>query len=356
MPQSQYQVNIQDQISGIIYGYYVRYARLIDQVNLAFRNSSASTIDIYIDLYDIFRKIDNRNFNPADLDEKLITSCVINMCAHYRNFFNKYYKTSTKFFIIAASDSTTMNSKFCDQYKYPKFKNDYMDKKYRDTTNMVLLISKYIPHIYVWDSSKFEFGSIAMHIIQNIAKNDEHNPALILSRDIYTLQLSAIYNNIYSLLPIKNIHGSSDDSLILDRQYSIMEYIYRNTCSSDKNRYQIDSRLTLIYMGIMGVSTRGMRGLMRKKKACSLLQQLGYLPISIKEYIEKLNVINNKPIDPHTIEIRVFTIDYAFQSQSIKDSTEVFVADFSKYLYDPEGLKYLNSHDLEKYPLDLNVL
>ena len=42
-------------LQGVIYGYCVKYNRLIELINANFAGSSATTIDIFVDIHDIYK-------------------------------------------------------------------------------------------------------------------------------------------------------------------------------------------------------------------------------------------------------------------------------------------------------------
>ena len=74
---------------------------MIEIVNGNYANSNIDKINIYIDLVSVIKSIYGRNVNIENYSD--FTSCIINMCSHYRAFFETRYKTESKFYIILSA-------------------------------------------------------------------------------------------------------------------------------------------------------------------------------------------------------------------------------------------------------------
>ena len=85
-------------ISQIINYSYVKYDRLSELINLEYKGSNSSNINIFIDLYSILKPLYSANIIIDDYTE--ITSCIINMCAHYRYFFRSRYNVESRIYLI----------------------------------------------------------------------------------------------------------------------------------------------------------------------------------------------------------------------------------------------------------------
>ena len=79
--------------------YFVKYNRLDQIIPYAFANSRATSIDLFIDLYGIYKGIFSRNYVTRISDYTSFTSTLINMCCHYRTYF-KLLGVTTKIFIV----------------------------------------------------------------------------------------------------------------------------------------------------------------------------------------------------------------------------------------------------------------
>ena len=92
---------------NVIYGYYVKYDRLESLINHAYANSGATELNIFINMTDIFTRIDRylSDRNSIISNPLVITSGLINMVAHYRNFFTTRYRCNTRFWLIESVDN-----------------------------------------------------------------------------------------------------------------------------------------------------------------------------------------------------------------------------------------------------------
>ena len=72
--------NLDELVSNVMYGYYVKYDTLTGLINTNYSGSNATTIDIYIDMQDILRHIDN--FESSD------KKCLYRNLQHYQVSIN----------------------------------------------------------------------------------------------------------------------------------------------------------------------------------------------------------------------------------------------------------------------------
>ena len=134
-------------IIGVIRGYYIKYNRLAMLINAQFKNSSATSVDMYIDLMDIFCKVDKAITDDSlALENPLaITSAIINLTAHYRNFFYSWYKCTTRFWIINAK-SNSLSTKY-----FPGFEertlSPMMNRLYELNVETLKMLCNYINDI-----------------------------------------------------------------------------------------------------------------------------------------------------------------------------------------------------------------
>ena len=99
MPINYNSANLDELISNVIYGYYVKYDTLTNLIRAYYNGSTATVIDIYIDVQDILRHID-RYLSKTQLpisNPLVVTSGLINMIAHYRNFFTTRFSCNSRF-------------------------------------------------------------------------------------------------------------------------------------------------------------------------------------------------------------------------------------------------------------------
>lgn len=212
-------------LESILYGYYIKYAKMNELVNQAFIDTPQSnSIDIYIDVFDMLKPIYSKDIYANK--QYIIVSSVINLAAHLRQYFRKYYNMWTRIFLVYA-DNTTNNHK--------QFYNRFSDDDYRTTLNynmnndfilsqleLVKILVAYIEDIYfVRKSSMFP-----MFVYDNIIKNT-NIPAIILTKNNYAYQIPALIPNTAVFRPRK--HLSEDTSFAIYKSNVLYQYYSKIT-------------------------------------------------------------------------------------------------------------------------------
>ena len=203
-------------VEQIIFSSCVRYDRLQSLVFNTFSNTSIATateLNVFIDLYSVLKQIFSSSGRTIITNYTDLTSGLINMCGHYRQFF-KGLGVHTKFYLIFSFNTCEINRKFVNDYN-----KEFLEKseipafKEMTLSNLELLdlICPYLPDIYFIKSiNNYETSIIISHLINRL---NDGQPNLIISRDIYPLQLTYIHPYTSYLYPIK-YHGE-DLSLML---------------------------------------------------------------------------------------------------------------------------------------------
>jgi hypothetical protein len=221
-------------IETIIYGSYVKYDRLQQQVYNTFSNTSiasATELNIFIDLYSVLKSIFSENYRTDISDYTAITSGVINMCSHYRAFF-KRLSVHTKFYIVFSFNTCDINRKFVSGYNQ-SFYNKSQIKMFNDVAmnnfSLLELLCPYLPDIFFVRSPRnFESSILIANLIEQI---NDGNPNLIISRDIYPLQLCSLYPYTSYLYP-KKVRGLDESVMIPISEKQSFSYEFWNLVAS----------------------------------------------------------------------------------------------------------------------------
>lgn len=194
--------------SQVIYGAYVKKVKLRELVYNTYGNSSIATatmLNIYVDLTSILHPLYSEH-NRIIIDNMTdISAGIINLCAHYRSFFREELGVDTRIFLVNSLNTCDINKKFIANYNeiFEGKVNVTNSKKLIDN-NLKLLeaLCPYLPAIYYINSyQNFETAVIIANMIEKL--NDD-NPNLIISHDMYPLQLCAQYRWTSYLYPMKN--------------------------------------------------------------------------------------------------------------------------------------------------------
>ena len=93
---------------SIIYGSYVKKQRLDSLVYDTFSGTSiasATSLNIFVDLYSTLKPIFSEHYRIDTPALTIITSCLINLCGHYRSFF-RTLRVNTNFYLIFSKNTS----------------------------------------------------------------------------------------------------------------------------------------------------------------------------------------------------------------------------------------------------------
>ena len=168
-------------IDGAIYGSFVKYDRLDQIVFDAFSNTKiaqATDLNIFIDLYSIMHSLFSEHYRVDFSNYTDITTCLINMCAHYRAFFRRL-RVNTTFYLVFSTNCSPINRKYVAEYNevfYNKTLVPESKKITGDNFKLLSAICPYLPDIHFINSMDgFEVSVIIAHLIEML-----HDGKLIL--------------------------------------------------------------------------------------------------------------------------------------------------------------------------------
>ena len=202
-----------------IYSAYTKKTKLRQLVYETYGNSSiadANQLNIFIDLSSILHSLYSEN-NRIVIDNITdISAGIINMCAHYRSFFRDNMRVDTRIFLINSLNSCDINRKFVAEYNSEfimKTQVTQTNKLIENNLKLLKILCPYLPAIYYIDSPEnYECSVIMANIIELLS--DERVPNLIISHDMYPMQLCAQYKWTSYLYPRKQRlkDGESEDT------------------------------------------------------------------------------------------------------------------------------------------------
>lgn len=342
---------------------FVRYDRLTELINAEFYNSGYEEINLFIDMYSMVKSI--YGFHPSQfIDRFSIASCVINACAHYRNFFWTRYKVTCKIWIVfSRMEQSIMEARaFYPDYGnvFTMESNPEMDKVINDNIQVLEALCPYIPDV-MFIHSEYEpglvFGKIA-------STHGLGRPNIIISKDIWNLQVVTNSINTYMIRPIKR---NGEDLSIIINSKNALSY-YEDIRKMKKDSITIDpTTVGSGYLSFIMASTRfPERGM---KSLHSLSSIIKYLAIAInKLYISvdqlvfdvqglcnDLNTVNKSKLKDFEIGLRMDAIGYnrclyRYVMSPKSDNVEIV------NLHDPDSIKRINETYFKNVPLDLMSL
>lgn len=202
-------------VEKVLYGSFVKTDRLAQETLNAFSNTSianATDLNIFVDLYSVLRQVFSENGHTDLSDYTAITSGLVNLCAHYRNFF-KRLSVRTTFYLVHSFNCPEISRKFVSGYNelyWQKSQVKLFNKLANDNFELLEILCPYLPDIHFIRSARnFEVGVIIADLIEKYGNN---KPNLIISKDIYTLQLTYLYPYTSHLYPKKvRVGNTSED-------------------------------------------------------------------------------------------------------------------------------------------------
>lgn len=187
-----------------------------------------NNVNVIIDLKEMIRKVyrpdmlDEDNITRSDIEE--LSSDIIGIASHYRNYFYKHGKYTSLYFLYSTSECKIMQDKFADYKKehYEKYFNDPERGNRHSLVKKAIKISKSIlnkvPNCQFIDSSDYDEFVMTKFLIQRAPGNEL---TLILSNDEIMAQL--IKDNVY-MIDLKSIHSS-----LLTQENAISKLFKRST-------------------------------------------------------------------------------------------------------------------------------
>ena len=201
--------------SQLIYGGFVKLNVLDQLVYDAFSETSVSSstdLNIFIDVNSIIHALYSEHFRVNVHGFSDIAAGLINMCAHYRSFFSRL-RVKTKFYIVQSLNTCEINRKFISGYNESFYQKSQLKSSIaaRNGLEILKVLCPYLPDIfYIETENNWEVSVIIANLIEAI--NDGH-PNMIISKDLYSLQLTGYYKNTTFLYPLK--HPGEDVSRLI---------------------------------------------------------------------------------------------------------------------------------------------
>lgn len=306
-------------IERLVSGSFIKYERLAELIQYSFYNSTATKINIFIDLLSCIRRLYSIDAWGYKYNSKYeLTASTINMCGHYREFFRRL-GVESRFYIIFGLNSPGINQTFVKNYNH-KFINDFLKKE--NITKMIArniqclnLLCQYLPGIYFFSINDNEVSSMIVNILRNISQED---PSIIISSDTTMLQLIPEYN-VRVLRPFKTFEH--DESFIVDNS-NLWEMYFKNYTKTKMPANNIGTGFIQNIIPMTRLDKRSMKSVFSITSAYQKIYkaiQLGFIKdnsvlysqTAINTILEALGVKFN----PTELEMRYKAVNPDFQYQ-----------------------------------------
>ena len=351
-------------LSAIIYGSYVKMDRLQKIVFDTFSNTSiaeATHLNIFIDLYSTLHPIFSEHYRVNIENYTDVTAGIINMCAHYRRFF-KGLGVHTTFYLIYSDNICDFNRKFIAGYNEIFYKKSQI-KMFREIvdTNLDLLATMcpYLPDIhFVRSINNWESSVIIANIIETL---NDNSPNLIISRDLYPIQLCALYPWTSYLYPLKHYRDDNSIMVPLNEKPNFREefwklYLKDKLGEVKTNLNSISPLNVSLLSAINELRCRNVNVLYNIAAAKKIILGISNgedIKIDIFQLLNDENV--SKTVNVQMIESRLKALDVTFALPYYKQDPESNGYKFIN-LEDNGAINKINSKYFENNPLELQKL
>jgi len=367
-------------IEQLIYSNYIKYENMIRMTNEVFAGSNANTVNIFIDMTSILKSIILRRDQVLIGDYTVITSCIINLCAHIREFFRTRYRVESKIFIMNCTQFPMSATNFCKDYssslRLAIQNSPVINDLITANSELLKILCPYLNDIFYIEDFSCEVGvgiySIlhkisANHTIQQYSKEVilyKDSPSIIFTKDTHLYQLPAMIPNVVIYRCSK--YNGEDRSWYINKNNVLNKYIENTRSQTDistLNLERFNPELLSLIMTLTNLPDRSIKSLLNLSTA------LKYISIAIDNksilngYNHSIDVViasicgGNLFNNRFDIERRFKAIDILYQYNIyVNNPASMVNMDSVKNLYDPETVKLLNNKYFKSIPLDLNRL
>ena len=339
--------------------YFVKYTRLTLLVSNVFRGSKATEINLYIDLYGLYKTLFSRSYRTDVSDYTSFTSSIINMCIHYRTFF-KGIGVRSNIFIVSSYNIPEINRKFVANYNktfVEKYKNELVREMIELNRQLLEILCPYLPDIYFF-TTEFESTVMIDYLIRNEISKGNKNPNIILSSDIYPMQLCSLYDDTTFLKPKKSF-GEDLSILTYPRTHQTFKQSFwsiicgeRDNLASDANTMSISPCNYMLLEALNRFPERNLENIVNISTASKIIHNI------VGEESTKLNpdllFTYSKEVErisKSKVESRYKTLDIDFQRMLFDESIESKMITYEN-LVDPDAIKLIGSQYFQSDPID----
>ena len=340
--------------------YFVKYKRLDQLIQFAFSGSSATSVDIFIDIYGIYRGIFSRSYISNISDYTSFTSSLINMCGHYRAYF-KSIGVSTRIFLISSYNIPEVSCKFVSGYN-KIFKDKMMNKLVFDMVeqNIQLLeiLCPYLPDIH-FVKTDFESSVAIYNIIKKEKSSGRDVPNVIISSDPFPIQLTTLVNDTVFIRPKKNM-GEDISEIVcpishVHHQNSFWSIICqeKDDFALNESSVSISSRNYALLAALNRFQDRNIKCIVNFSKANKILSSIGgFDSIITPDMLDKADPALIEGLPLQIIDSRYKALSIPYQDIIYNESVEPMLLNFEN-LSDNNAIQLINDKYFSNNPIDI---
>lgn len=344
----------------MFHGYKIRY-ELLNEFFLPVRSSKKiNTINIFISLDDfihrIHRPITDGEFQTTGKNvSKQVTSNIMNLIGHYKNWAIKEHLTA-RVFLIYTTSRVFKNGMIIPKYRdhYLQITDDnnpdffFINTAMKDALSILQVLTKYVPHAYAIDSGYLEPSIVPLYL----SRVYEADYNFIVSRDDYDLQYVA--GDSWGVVIPKG-----DKSQLLVRG-NVWEYLRSRT--SITTAMYFHPTVLLWALTIIGDKYRSLPKLTRSgwktilgfiKESSSPWDDDTCLELQLQRVADYVNM---KKVAITDFNESLYCFSAEQQVDAMLDSDRAFIFHQVVDMYDPRSLIQANDTIFKEFPMNLTFL
>lgn len=345
--------------NSIIIGNYIKYDALIE-MNKVFAGSNANHVNIYIDLYHLMLRLYRNDIRLNSHIET--TSYIINMCAHYREFYKKIFGCTSNIYLVLTNDRMIYSEKYIKEYNKDNndkiFYADMIRKHMLKSIEKISEVIKYINNTYMI-VGPFEVATMIYTNILDEYNNNNYDPNVIISTSEMNYMILP-YVNTPTVIFTHSYYNNNLNFDVITAENCIFKFYSRLSNSPDKFKY-IHPKFINIFYALTRHQCRSMRSFIQINKAVQALNRMSNrYPNSI---ISDIDILRDELEQYATLKDfnefydRYRAIDIIYQSYVYKTTQYYHMKKTNLVdLQDPDTLKLLNESYFKLCPLDLDRL
>ena len=348
-------------VESLLYSNYIKYDKLSELVETNFQGSTANSVNIFIDVYSLIKPLYRLDlFNREH--GLLMSSSIINLCAHLRQFFRNRYRVETMIYIIQSNNVPEYNKAIWLGYNQNHEKiinrDAGVNELIQQNLNAVETLSPYLPDIF-YLSTDFESGVLIYDTICYNESQGNTNPNIIISKDDYLLQLVSLCNNLIVFRPKK--YKSEDISYAVNKSNLLEEWFKSKEVAIPDYLGDLDPGLCSLLMSLSRCPERSIKSFFNLPKASEI----------IYSGVSRHRILNGYNSNTQNVWNSLYCKEFDKYSYDLFDRRFKVVDILSQYLVymsmnhaknkfinlvSPDTVKEINNQYYGKYPLDLNRL
>jgi len=237
---------------------YISYDSLFHLNKKAFyERSNAESVDIFIDMNSLINDIFTIPFEFSYNATSVLTSSIINLCAHLRNYYASRHRVWTRFYIVWCWNRPDAARSIIPEYNAHTIMAQDSKTIYKSLVeeNLKLLdiLCPYLPDIFFINGGNYETTTVIIALDEIIGNQIQKKdiPNIIYTRDSYSYLGVSLMPLTFIFRPKKN---NGDVSYMISKTNLIDMYIEKELKQVPYNKLT-DYRKLIDYMSYAGVKS-----------------------------------------------------------------------------------------------------